>query len=203
MALITAAEYVARYKVVTGTGEDTLWNSLIAGADGLMAASCGFPLPDSGGHTLEDVTYTLKYDGPAWDDSRVIDLGVKPVLSITTAHSDPNLDYGAETLIAAGDLDLDIPRGRLWLRPNASSSWSTGPRSNKIVMVAGFATVPAALKELCFKAVRHLHDADRAGSVLTMTQGGQTMSRGDADSILPRSVVEGLGPYRVWGAYAG
>ena len=37
---------------------------MIDRANGLMAASCGFPLPDSGGHTMEDVIYTLRIDGP-------------------------------------------------------------------------------------------------------------------------------------------
>lgn len=203
MALMTAAEYKAFYKALTGTAEDATIDIMIGCAGGLMAASCGFPLPDSGGHTLEDTIYTLRIDGPSAADSRVLDLGVKPVLSVTTAHSDSDWDFGANTLVPAGDLELDINRGRLWLRSNASRSWSTSPRSNKVVVVAGFATVPPALVAMCAASVRHLMDGNRIGSMSNLSQGGTSITRSDADSLLPKSVVDGLGPFRIWGASVG
>lgn len=203
MALITAAQVKEHYPQLTGATEDTVLDTLIARADGLMAAFCGFPPPDSGGHTLEDVTYTLYFDEPSHDDPRRIDLGVKPVVSVTTAHSDSNLDYGATTLIASTEYFVETKKGRLHLRPDASHSWSVGSLANRIVLVAGFATTPPALVALAAMAVRHLWDLRGVQGVSSQTMGGDTSVRSDATEILPLAVQDGLGPYRIWGAAAG
>lgn len=203
MALITAAQFKEHYPQINGVTEDTLFGTFVARADDLMAAFCGFPLPDSGGHTLEDVTYTIYVDGPSVEHPSVVDLGVKPVVSVTTAHTDENWDYGADTLIASTEYVLDNNRGRLWLRPDASKSWSVGPRSNKVVVVAGFATTPPGLVALCAMTVRHLWDNRGSQGVGSSTIGGDSVTRSDASELLPLAVQYGLGSYRNWGAAVG
>lgn len=169
-----------------------------------MAASCGYPLPDSGGHTMEDVTYTRRLDRPVYGHPLAIDVGVLPIVSITSAHIDENWSFGADTEVDSGDLEVDAARGWVWLKPNAAfGSWATAPRSNKVVVVAGWATTPPGLIALGAAAVRHILDGNRTGAVVSMTQGGQSITRQDADAILPRAVVDGLGAYRNWGAFAG
>lgn len=204
MALITAAQFREHFPQVTGTGEDTLIGTLITRADSLMAAACGWPVPDGGARTMEDVTYTRYVLGPLSWDSRGLDLGIRPVQSITSAYVSIDWTYGASDLVDSGDYVLDSEAGILWLKPSASSSWAENdPRANKITIVAGFTTTPPDLVALCAATVRHLLDLRRSQGSQSMSAGGQSLTREDAVQVLPQAVLDGLGPYTLWGYRAG
>jgi hypothetical protein len=205
MALITAAQFREHFPALTGTAEDTLLDTLIGRADDLMAAWCGYPPYDSGGglHSLEDQTYTFYPSGPAWDEPRKMILPIKPIQSITSAYVDENEDYGSSTQVASGDMVLDGFRGEIWLTPDASSSWATGGRANKITVVAGFASIPAGLVAIAAAEVRHLLDLRRVQGQGQVTQGGQSTTRNDLDALVPQLVRDGLAPYVIWSSRAG
>lgn len=196
MALITAAQFREHYPALSGTAEDTLLDTLIARADEALARACGYPQTDAGAWTLEDATYTFYLPAPSCSEPRRIELPVCPVVSITSAYSDPNEDYGAETQIASGDMVLDSQRGDIWLTPDATLSWSLGGRSNKVTVVAGYATTPPGLVAICAMQVRHLWN-------LRNTQGRESaQQQPDALAAIPSLVEQMLGPYRIWRAAA-
>lgn len=202
MALITVSQLQALYPSLVGTDEDTRLGTVITWADSLMAAFCGFPPYDGSQlRTLEDQTYTLYLDGPSVVEPARIDLGIRPVVSISSAYVDTAWDYGSDTQVASGDMVLD-KSGRIWLRPDASSSWASAPRANKITVVAGFTTTPPDLVVLAATAVRALIEQLPDG-LASVSLGSQSSSRVAPTSLLPDTVRAGLAPYVLWGSRAG
>lgn len=197
MALITAAQFRAWYPLLTGTSEDTAIDTVIDAVSALMARTCGFPRADDGTYTLEAATYTRYIDCPHRKSPRVLDLGVWPVVSVTSAHVDPMWDYGADTAVDAGDMVLDEARGWLWLDPGSSSAWASAARANKVVISAGFATTPDDLAWLCAQAVRHAWDRRRVQGVQSHQMQGEQQTLADTDDVLPEAVRRGLYTYTV------
>lgn len=187
LALITAEQFRQHFPNVQGTGEDATFDLMIARADSLMAVYCGFPRPDAGSHTLEDVTYT-RYPSPKTTEPRALDLRIRHVVSITSAHIDENWSYGSSTAVATGDRVLDGDLGVLWLTPTAGAEWSTSPRANKVVLVAGFTTTPPDLVAIAATAARHLLDVRRTHNRQQQSQAGMTVTLEEASSLLPKSV---------------
>lgn len=199
MALVTAAQVREHYPSLTGTGEDTLLNTLITRADGLMAAYCGYPACDSGHHTLEDETYTL-YLEAAVEDPRVLRLPVRPLQSVTSANVDATWDHAAATAVSAADYLAVAIDGALYAKPTGSlQAWSTELRSNKVVVVAGFATTPPALVAIAAMAVRDLLDAGKVGQQTSGSSSRQSYSRPEAGSLLSLAVRGSLDAgYAMW-----
>ena len=213
LALITAAQFREHYPLLTGTGEDTLLDKLIARADQLMAAFCSHPTNDSKVHTLESSTYTI-YPRPRHDEPAVLDLPHPLVSSITSAYIDPDwrsdlsTAYGSGDAVASGDRLLDAVARELWISSTASPfpAWSSVPRANKIVMVAGFAAATATPEFIAMAAMaaRHLLDLTKTLGITAITQGGgQSATLGDAAQLLPAAVKEHLGPWVVWAGRVG
>lgn len=200
MALITAAQVREHYPTLTGTGEDSLLATLIERADALMAAYCGYPLPDSGGHTLEDTTYTVR--ASVGIDRRVAWLPVRPVVSITSIYDDPAWSWGSDTLVPSTDYTLDGRTGEVWIHGEAVawSQWSEARGAVKVVCVAGYATTPPGLVALAAYAVRAMLDRGHAGDVLSAAGGRSSYSQEASAHLLPRAVRAGLDAgYRIWG----
>lgn len=201
MGLITPAEFRSFYPVLTGTGEDTRLGVLIDAADALASRWCGFPPADDGSQTFQDVTYTT-YPSPAVSDPRCLALGIRPVVSVTTAHVSDDWSYGAADLVDSADYVLDKPKGRLHLLPNATALWATGLRVNRVVLVAGYATVPADLKEAIAALVRHLIDTAPPNQT-SYTAGGQTQSRAPATGPMPEALEGRFASFRFGSALVG
>lgn len=205
MALISASQFREHYPQLSGTGEDTLLDKLIARADQLMAAFCAHPLTDGNIHTLEAATYT-RYLRPRHDDDRVIDLPHPLATAITTAHVDENWAYGASTLIPSTDYVLDTARRELWRKPTATGlPWSRSKRANKIVFVAGIVAAAAAPEFVAIAAfaARHLLDLDHTLGLQSATDAGHSATYGDASALLPAAVKEHLGPWVNWAGRVG
>ena len=192
MALITASEARGYIRTLTSTAEDTIIDTIIGRADGLMAAYCGFPA-ESGAPTLESATYTHYLDGPA--HPREVRLPVWPVTSVTSIYDDPLLDYGATTLVSSGDYTLYGDEGLVVLNNTASWSWNTARRAIKATYVAGWSTAPNAIKHACALQSAHIFKhRDAIGSTsLSKAGGSATLS---ALGLLPE-VKEALSPYRL------
>ena len=141
MALVSAATLREYLPEITGTDADTELNSLISRVESSIASYLGFVPPDSSSSpTLDSSTYTAYLDGPMKFDSDVLQLPIKPCVSVTTIHSDPDLVYGSSTLISDSEYHIDLLNSRVILNTTASSLFDTGFRNIKVVFVAGFNT---------------------------------------------------------------
>jgi len=202
LALITAAEARVYIPGLTSTGEDTNLDTLIGRADSVMAAWCGFPPASAGADpTLEDVTYTHYFDGPMTGDGRALMLQVVPVASVTTAKTDTGGDWAYATTIGSGDRTLDGVRGFLYVNPDASDGWVVGSRANEVVYVAGYATIPGAIKHACGVLVAHWWRLRKERGKSSVSAGGSNVNT--RDETLPDEVKQILSPFRLMDGFIG
>lgn len=198
MALATAAQMREYLRVLTGTAEDTLIDSLIARFDGLAAGWCGYPT-EGAAPTFESATYTHYFDG---DGGESLYLRVHPASAITSVHVDVDRVYGSSTLVASGDYELFTAEGLLLLKTTSTQgAWTGGFRSVKVVYTGGYATTPAPLVHACGLQVAHWYrNRDNIGYQTVSQQGGSI--RVEGLGLLPE-VQEALGPYRLSGFEGG
>lgn len=205
MALITAAQVREHYPALQGTGEDARLATMIARANELMAAYCGFPRPAGGGsRTLEAAEYVSYLDSPRLDDERILDLPVYPVISVESVHVDAAWDYDSSTLVDSAEYELVAETGELYLRGSSTIAWVTSSRAQRVAYTAGFATTPPALVALAATAVRALLDGGHAPGITSLSVAGQSSTREPVSSLLPPAVRAGLDAgYTLWGARVG
>ena len=115
MPLVSAAtlrEYLP--EIGDNTSADTELNSLIARVEAAVARYLGFPPPASSSSftTLDQSTYTLYLDGPTYFDRNVLQLPIKPVVSITSIFSDIERRYEAGSALTLSNIDIDLVNGR-------------------------------------------------------------------------------------------
>lgn len=203
MALITAAEAREALPGLTGTGEDTLLESIVAAVDSALATWCWFPPPSVGATpTLEDTTYTLYFDKPSSKDGRRLFLGLRPVQSITSVHYDPNWSYGSgDELTENTDFILDGVSGTLYRHPSSTQNWGRGLRSIKVVCVAGFATIPEEIKTAARLLLKHIARLYREQGRTQITV--DDVQRQIAPEKLPPAVIQLLADVRLWGRAIG
>ena len=139
MALVTntiAKKYIPE---LSGSTMDSLITDIIARVEATFARLLGFPENTSGEYTLNAADYILYEDGPMYSNSEVIQLSVKPIVTVTSVHSDVDREYGSATLIAASQYELDKPNGRIIQKANiATDSFDRGYRALKIVCNCGY-----------------------------------------------------------------
>ena len=139
MALVSAATLKEYLPELEGTDADTELNNLIQRVESSIAKYLGFVPPDGiTNAVLDSSTYTVFLDGPFKFDRGVLQLPIKPAVSITSVHSDPDLEYGSSTAIASDQYEIDKENSRLILKSTATSSFDTGYRFIKVVYTAGF-----------------------------------------------------------------
>lgn len=139
MPLVSAATLREYLPEITGTDADTELNNLIKRVESSIANYLGFiPSDSSNSAVLDSSTYTVYLDGPMKFDGQVLQLPIRPLVSVTTVHSDPDLVYGSSTLISDSDYHLDKENSRIIINPTAPASYDTGFRNIKVVFVAGF-----------------------------------------------------------------
>ena len=197
MALITAPQAREKIPSLTGTGEDTLLDTMIAAAGVAFARYCGYPAASVGGNpTMEAATYTRYLDGPGGRD---LNLDVWPVNSVTSIEDDPTRDFdGSAYLVAPTDYTIrDGNRGLVVLKSTAAhGQWSHIDGAIKVVYSGGFSAGPATLKELCKHAVRHAYDLRATQGKTNLSQGGVNVGLRDED-YLPALVRQGLDNFRL------
>ena len=202
MALVTAAEVRAGgLRGLTGTAEDSVLNTLIQRVDGLMASYCGYPAQGgtAGAATLEDVTYTHYLDGPV--RSRELRLPVSPVVSVTSIYDDPLMTYGSDELIDSSNYTLYGADGLVILTETANHSWNTARRTIKVTYVAGWESIPAALKHATILQTVHLFQhRDTIGKSSLSKAGGSASVK--SLELLPE-VRQALAPFRLTNSWVG
>jgi len=163
-----------------------------------MAHFCGYPLADGAVRpSMLSSTYTRYLDGPRRTEDRALDIGIRPLVSVTSVHQDEDWDYAASDLIDSGDYVVDTEEGVVWLRPNTSHVFGRSPRRFKAIVVAGFAALDDAhpLVELTALAVRALIDTGRSQSTASVSGGRGSVSFVEQSTVLPRIVRAELAPY--------
>lgn len=204
MSLITPAQVREHHAHLTGSAEDALLTTLIAQADAYMSAFCEFPTTDSGLQTLEDETYTLKIGAPWAGDARRLDLGIRPIVNISSVTLDTSGgEFTYSTTVQNTEYVIDNQAGQLWLKTTSTNAWLTGPLANKVVAVAGFATTPLHLVAIAADAVVHLLQQRKSRGLEDVSVGGASVSRPDALRHLPQRVQDALSPFVLWGRRLG
>jgi|TARA_R100001594_G_C4008167_1_gene256318 hypothetical protein len=140
MALVSVATLKAYLPEITGSSADTELTNMINRTESAIARYLDFPIADSGTTpVLTEQTYTLYLDGPMNDDPSVLASPIRPLVSVTSVHSDPNLVYDSSSSIGSAEYVIDKQLGRLILKPlTATSSFDVGYRNIKLVCVAGY-----------------------------------------------------------------
>lgn len=203
MALITPAQFRIGFPQLTGTAADDDIAEVISWADGLLALFIGLPVPDSGARTLEDTQYTRRLDGPLTSDPLFMSLGLRPVVSLTSVHVDPNRRFTDDTEADLDDLELHGADGLVSFYPDTSGAWSSVKRANKVVCVAGFSTTPGDLAALTVATVRHLWDRRGNAGRTARTAQQQSETYAEAAKLIPAEVRELIAPYILWESRVG
>ena len=76
-----------------GSDLDDDLSSWLGLAEAVLHRWLRFPLPDNGVRALDSTAYTLYLDGPAWDASTDLHLGLYPVIGVPTIQDDPDWVY--------------------------------------------------------------------------------------------------------------
>ena len=197
MALVTntiAKNYIPE---LSGSTMDSLITDIIARVEATFARLLGFPENTSGEYTLNAADYILFEDGPLYTQSDVLQLSVKPIVTVTSVHSDLDRVYGSDTLIANTQYELDKRNARIILKPNiATETFDRGYRALKIVCNAGYsASNPPAdlVHAICVMTAKIYRLRGNIGQN-SVTQRQSTVSLQALD--IPHEVKQILYPYR-------
>ena len=203
MAIITAAQARDYIPGLTGTGQDTLLETLISRAEAMISRRLHYPAATAGAaSSLESTAYThhVGRSPPVVIDGDVLRLPVRPVLSVTTIHDDPDWAYGASTLVASTDYVVDGEAGTVTLKPTATAgAWSTAAGDVRVVYTAGWSTDRADMQQAVGMLVQHLYRLRKEGGRLSVS-GGQ-VSESLRDEEMPAHVSQIVDLYQLAGGY--
>lgn len=140
MSLVSVATLKNYLPEITGTAADTELGNLLNRTEAEISRFLGFPIYDSGTTPVLTIqTYTLYLDGPMYGNSSVLQLPIRPLVTITSIHSDADRGYGSATEITSGEYDLDLQNARVILKTNVSTEgFVTAFRGIKVVCTAGY-----------------------------------------------------------------
>jgi len=209
IALITAAEARLQIPSLSGTGEDTNLDTVIEIASAAISRYCLFPELGGDSPDIGNRTYTHYLDGPTLENIRKLLLRVRPVVSITSIEDDATWAFdGSSFLVASGDYTLIKETGEVWLDPDASHSWSSGPRHIKVVYVAGVgaatANIPPLVKQAARITTRYFWDHPGMQGRISVSRAGATSSKSTTIPIeIPQEAKELLSQYRLIEASLG
>jgi hypothetical protein len=197
MALITAANFRQHYPQLTGTGEDTVLDALIARADALMAAWCGFRPYDGSNRSLTSQSYALKYSAPSAVDPRALCLCARPLSAVSAVEVDVTGFFTGdeEALVEGTDFVVDLEEGIL-IRADGEI-WPVALKGISVEFTAGFSSTPADLVAIAAAEVRHLWNLRNTQGESAYGMGPDSATLADADALIPLAVQQALAPYRV------
>jgi hypothetical protein len=196
MALVTTDILKEYLPEITGTGSDTELSNLLDRVESTIARWLGFPAPDaSNTPTLAVSTYTLYIDSYWIDDISVLQLPLKPVVTITSVHADPDREYTADTEVNSDEYEIDKQQGLLIIKPNTSTvGFTKSYRGNRVIGTFGFTLFHRDLVHAVCVYASQLHRAKSS-------QGKKSQSVRNATTTymsnkIPDEVKEILYPYR-------
>lgn len=194
MPVATAAQLRDLLPYLSGTGEDTLLDTLIARADAALARRLGFPAHDSGGYSLGVSTYTLVCTERHIVAPDELALHPWPVVAVTTLHADTrgvNPAYDSGSLVSLADYTLDSARGRIYLLPvRTFSTFPSSRRCVRVVFTAGWSTLPADLMQVVLMMAKHLYERRAQQGIVSAE--GKAFVQGE-----PPEIADLIGRYSV------
>ncbi len=197
MALVSAATLREYLPEIQGSDLDSDLNGLIGRVESAIARYLGFTLPDAATSlTLDQSTYTLYLDGPMFNMSTVLQIPIRPISSISSIHSDPDLEYPATTEITSSQYQLDKNNARVVLNTDSTASFDRGYRNIKVVLSAGYSTSspPADLVHAICVYCSSLQRAKSSQGNKSITQRNSTVTL--SPRTMPDEVKEILRGFR-------
>lgn len=196
MPLVTADILKEYLPEVTGTGSDTELSNLLDRVESTIARWLGFPAPDnSNTPTIAVSTYTVYVDSYWHDNISVLQLPIKPVVTITSVYADPDRKYTSDTEVKSDEYDIDKQQGLLILKTDTSTvGFTSAYRGNKITGTFGFTLYHKDLVHAVCVYASHLHRAKSSQG--KKSQGIRDATTTYALNTIPAEVKEILYPYR-------
>jgi hypothetical protein len=174
--VITAAAARLQLPGLTGTLEDTLIETLIDAADGMIAAAVCAAMPDNGTPTLGSTTYTLiEPEVVVSEDGYTLLVRAPNVTAITSLHASASRVWDAASLRAAAGYALDARTGQIEIDP-AYPPLPLTRRSVRAVVTAGWATLPDDLAHAVAVMTRHLFDLRHGQGRTSLSEAGISTS---------------------------
>lgn len=191
MALITAAQARVYLPDLTGTGEDTALDVMIARAGEIAARWCGYPPATVGATpTMESASYTRYYDPDRGIHGDALRLGVWPVTAVASVYDDPDEGYGSTYEVTTDDYRLVGDSGTIRLKPTGTHAWSAyGARAVKVTFTAGYSTTPPELAHAIGLLVRDMWASRHSAQPGGIPDSGR--------GALSHEVASALAPYRL------
>ena len=187
MSLVSVSTLKEYLPEIQGNSIDADLSSLISRVESYIARYIGFPLPDSAtSYTLDQSTYTIYESRPMFDLSYVLQMSIKPIISITSIHSDVDREYGSDSLIDSSKYEIDKQNGRVILDDTSPDTFDVGFRAIKVVGSFGFSTSspPSDLVHAICVYCSHLQRAKNSQGNVSITQRNSTVS------LSPRTMPE-------------
>lgn len=197
MALVSAATLRQYLPEIQGSDLDSDLNGLISRVESAIARYLGFTLADGATSlTLDQSTYSLHIDGPMFSMPTVLQIPIKPVVSVSSLHSDPDLEYSADTEITSSQYVLDKENSRIILKIDSTASFDRGYRNIKAVVSAGYSTSspPDDLVHAICVYASHLQRAKTSQGNQAITQRNSTVTL--SARTMPPEVKEILRGFR-------
>jgi len=196
MALVSSGTLKTYLPEVVGSGADTQLSDLIARVESAIALHLGFPVyDDSVSRSLNVQTYTVYLDGPMFSMQDTLQLPFRPLVSVSSIHSDVDRIYGSDTEVTAAEYELDLQNSRVILKPSVSTKgFDSGYRVIKVVLTAGFEGAPPDLEHAICVYASMLHRAKASQGKRSITLRDTTTAF-DPRTI-PPEVKQILYPYR-------
>ena len=196
MPLVTTDILKEYLPEITGTGSDTELSNLLDRVEATIARWLGFPSPDTSNTPKLDVnTYTLYIDSYWIDDISVLQLPLKPVVTITSVHADPDRVYGADTEVNSDEYEIDKQQGLLIIKTNTSTvGFTKAYRGNKVVGTFGFTLYHKDIVHAICVYASQLHRAKTSQGKQSQTV--RAASTTYLPNTMPSEVKEILYPYR-------
>lgn len=196
MALVTTDILKEYLPEISGTGANTELTNMLDRVESVVARWLGFPSPDSSNTpTLSVSTYTVYVDSYWFDDISVLQLPIKPVVTITSVHADSDRKYGADTEVHSDEYEIDSQQGLLIIKPDTSTvGFVNAYRGNKIVGTFGYTLFHKDIVHAVCVFASHLYRAKSS-------QGKKSQSVRNANTTyspntMPDEVKQILYPYR-------
>lgn len=199
MSLVSLSTFKEYLPEVAGTDSDTELQNILNRVESAIASYIGFPrflTSDNVEPVLEDKTYRLYVDHTMPDLPFVLPLPIRPIVSVTSWHSDIERLYGSDTLIDGSEYEIDKENGRLIINSTSGEAIEQGFRANKVIVVAGFQTAPDDLEHAICVFGAHVQRAKSSQGKKSTTQRNVTIAL--SERTMPQEVKDLINPYRVF-----
>ena len=192
MALTTLADCKTRLgPTVTGSDFDSVLNALIAEVSDKIEHECG--------RRFSEATRTEYYDG---DGLNRLVLREGPLVSIANVWT-VDRSTGSEVLTAMASTEFYASGLRTeGYRGNGiiyhRSAWPIGTRNIKVTYLAGFTTIPEALREFATSHVCAMFNRRTISGLISRQVGDGSLTQSIPDTAIDSAFMRAVAPWRSW-----